>query len=131
MNGTMRHIVGLALALLIALMGARAMAHDGDHSPDMLAEVITATQEGNRVAVSLLLTGLGGPLVLVGTAAQGAKARDMRPIYVNFAQDVSVMTVLEFPGPPPGIFTLELDFGPTGRGAVSVIPEPGRIIDPN
>ena len=127
MNRIIAHILGPAVAALFALS---AQAHDGPHSPDMLATVMSATQDGNRIAVSLVLTGLGGPLVLTGMSTAGATVSDMAPVYVNFAQDVAVSNVLEFSGTPPGIFTLSLDFGPLGQGAVVVIPEPGVLPKP-
>ncbi|MEO0401445.1 MAG: hypothetical protein AAF214_03635 [Pseudomonadota bacterium] len=101
------------------------VAHEGGHAPDMLARVESAIVSGDEVVVVLTVTGFGGPLVLIGMSAAGAMAPIMDPVYVNFAQDVQVQTALRFVGPPPGIFTLNLDFGPVGQGAVTVIPTVG------
>ena len=109
---------------------APVRAHDGPHHPAMLADVVTAIQQGNVVAVTLVLTGLGGPLVLTGVSTPGATTASMEPTYVNFAEDVEVRTVLTFAAPPPGIFTLALEFGPVGQGAVSVMPVPGPLPKP-
>ena len=114
-------IVCLLLALASPLPTA---AHDGAHTPDMLAQVETATVSGDRVVVGLTLTGLGGPLVLTGIGAEGATTTSFAPVYVNFAEDVPVVAVLEFHDAVPGVFTLVLSFGPVGQGAVVVFPEP-------
>ncbi|WP_299148864.1 hypothetical protein [uncultured Tateyamaria sp.] len=115
------------IALTVICWGAvQAVAHDGPHVPDMLAEVSRAAATGQVVELSVTLTGLGGPLVLVGIAAEGAISPAFDPIYVNFAEDVELHTRLRFDGPPPDIFTLMLDFGPVGQGAVVVIPGPDR-----
>lgn len=90
----------------------------------MLARVETASVSGDQVEVALTLTGLGGPLVLSGVAAEGATAAPFDPVYVNFAEDVPVLAVLDFEGAVPGVFTLILSFGPVGQGAVVVFPEP-------
>ncbi|MFL4470724.1 hypothetical protein ACERZ8_12825 [Tateyamaria armeniaca] len=87
--------------LLILILTGRLNAHDGPHTPDMLAHVISAVQSGNEVAVTLELTGLGGPLVLVAVSTPGATAAPMAPVYVNFAEDVRVDTRLTFPRRPP------------------------------
>lgn len=118
--GPMKYMLAITLSVLCLHMAA---AHDGPHSPDMMAAVISATQTGSRVSVSLVLTGLGGPLVLTGMSAPGARKVTMAPVYVNFAEDIPVTAVLEFSGPVPRFFTLDLDFGPVGRGSVSVVVE--------
>jgi len=126
----MRRFFCLALTLLLLHFPASLDAHDGAHSPDMLAEVVTAVQDGNKVAITLVITGLGGPLVLVDVSAPGAQTAKMEPVYVNFAQDVEVTAVLTFAAPPPGVFTLTLDFGPIGHGAISVMPVSGSLPKP-
>lgn len=121
MRRTRTPFLFLLASLLMLFCVSPGRAHDGPHGPDMLAVVTATTQRGGVVSVSLVLTGLGGPLVLTGVSADGAQAARMDPVYVNFAQDVPVTTELQFFGPVPGIFTLELDFGPVGRRAVSVV----------
>jgi len=88
----------------------------------MLARVVSAYTEGQEVTVTLELTNLGGPLVLVGVSAPGATAAAIAPVYLNFAQDAQVITRLTFGGPVSGAFTLTLNFGPSGEGRVEVTP---------
>ena len=116
-------LVRAILALWCTCAGlAPVLAHDGAHTPEMLVRVDAAAVSGHRVDVALTLTGLGGPLVLTGVATEGAQAQALAPVTVTFAADAPVQAVLDFAGPVPGIFTLVLEFGPIGQGAVVVIP---------
>ena len=119
-----------AVALVLALVGPLPLsAHDGVHSPDVLATINAAFVSGDRVTVHLVLTGLGGPLVLTGFGAQGANAVPINPVCVDFAQDVPLEAALDFSGGVPGVFTLMLHFGPVGQGGVVVIPTAGPAED--
>ncbi|WP_299042775.1 hypothetical protein [uncultured Tateyamaria sp.] len=106
-------------ACLVAWPGA---AHDGPHGPDMIARVERAAGAGRALEVDLVVTGLGAPLVLSDVWAPGADVRFDGPVSIGFAQDVAVSARLTFAGGPPSIFTLMLDFGVAGQGAVTVIP---------
>ncbi len=127
MSRALRNIRGLGWPVLLLIWSAQVSAHDGLHAPDMLARVVAAVQQGNRVAVTLELTGLGGPLVLVALSAPGARAAPIAPIYVNFAEDARITTHLTFAAPPPAAFTLSLDFGPVGAAEIAVMPVPGQL----
>lgn len=126
-----RRYIRARLAPALFVIGAMPVAaHDGDDVPDVLARVLSAVQQGQVVAVTLELTGLGGPVVLVAVSAPAAEAEPMQPVYVDFALDVQARTLLRFAGPPPDVFTLSLNFGPGGAGAIEVTPVPGPVPDP-
>ena len=117
----MRIVLQSILVLLLACVSPPADAHDGLHGPDMMARVVSAVPKANLVEVTLEITGLGGPLVLTGVKAPGARSPVTEPIYINFAEDVRVTTALTFDAPPPPHFTLVLEFGPVGEGFVEVV----------
>ncbi|MEO0601946.1 MAG: histidine kinase dimerization/phospho-acceptor domain-containing protein, partial [Myxococcota bacterium] len=97
---------------------ALAEAVVGVYRADERHADVTLTVSGDRVEVRFTLTGLGGPLLLHGVDADGARATLAAPLIVRFAEDVEGAATLIFDGPAPGIFTLGLDFGPDGRGGV-------------
>lgn len=97
-------------------------AHDGPHGPDVLARVLSTELVDTQVAITLELTGLGGPIVLTGLSAPAATSAPMAPVYINFAQDVIVRIDLAFAGTVPSFFNLTLLFGPLGEVAVGVAP---------
>lgn len=107
----------------ILLWGSVVQAHDGPHGPDMLAEVISAKVVGNAVLIDVLVINLGGPLVLTGMTAQGAVPIRLEPVHFNFAQEAAVSGTLQFGKAPPSDFTLILEFGVVGHGAVTVAPD--------
>lgn len=105
------------------LWSSVAQAHDGPHGPDMLAEVVSAQVNGNSVTVKVRVTNLGGPLVLTGMNADGAVPIRLAPVYLDFAEDKVASGTLQFNKSPGRGFTLILDFGVVGQGAVTVIPK--------
>lgn len=117
----MRSVLRSVLALVLACVSVPADAHDGLHSPDMMARVVSAALQAHVVEVTFEITGLGGPLVLTGVSAKGALSTMTQPVYINFAEDVRVTTALTFDAPPPPHFTLVLEFGPVGEGFVEVV----------
>lgn len=118
--------IALALVLPITgLLGGTAQAHDGPHGPDVLAEVHEAQVQGSHVVVELVLTNLGGPLVLTGLSADGAAPVAIRPVYFDFAEDAGVSQRLDFGKSPPAQFRLNLEFGVMGAAAVTVVPKRG------
>jgi hypothetical protein len=123
----------LLLAALWACAASIAWAHDGAHGhedtggPGWAVHVLSATVTGHSgaghtVAVEMVLTSLGGPLVLTGLSVEGAIPMPRAPVYVDSAQAVPVSVLLQFATPPAGPFTLDLDFAVAGKGAVLVTP---------
>jgi len=108
--------LGLALALPVH-------AHPGGHGPDVIADVVSAVASGNRVDVSLVLTGPGVPLRLVAVTVEGAEAVGLKPVDIRFAEDVPVAVTLVFARGVPDVFTVVFDFGTEGRRALSVVPQ--------
>ncbi|MEP1588581.1 MAG: hypothetical protein ABJR46_17305 [Tateyamaria sp.] len=120
----MHRFLHLIVALFVTLIAPAAQGHEGTHAPDVLAVVNSATVMGQDVALSLTVTGAGGPLALTSLSAVGAQPIVFDPITVNFAQDVTVEAVLRFSAPPPASFTLTLDFGLVGQSTLNVVPKP-------
>lgn len=113
-----------SIATTVVLFWAvAAHAHDGPHSLDMVAEVVSAHAVGNAVQVEVLVINVGGPLVLTGLQADGAVAVDLEDIYFNFAEEARVSATLEFRQTPPAAFVLVLNFGVVGHGTVTVRPQ--------
>ena len=110
----------IAIALLVA--PAPLVAHDGPHGPDVLTRIVTAAQTDNQLAITIELTGLGGPIVLTGVSAPGATSPDITPVYVNFAEDALLSTHLNFSSDIPAVFILTLTFGPLGETHIEVVP---------
>ncbi|MEX0366143.1 MAG: hypothetical protein AB3N22_08760 [Ruegeria sp.] len=110
-------------AFLVWCLSLPAAAHDGPHAARLLVSVVSAQQSGDRVDVALALTGLDTPMVLQSLVAAGAETVHLAPVSVGFAQDVAVVSTLEFAGAVPGLFTLVLEFEGGVQGAVVVIPE--------
>ncbi|WP_299200861.1 hypothetical protein [uncultured Tateyamaria sp.] len=117
-----RVIIAVLALLSVCGFPLATEAHDGPHSPAMMARVERAVMAGPQVDIRLTLTGLGGPLVLQAIAVPGASVQFDGPVTVSFAQDVTVSATLTFATPPQGAITLLLDFGVAGQGAVTVIP---------
>lgn len=122
MSRFIRHLCAVCVAAWACLAAAPVAAHDGPHGPEVLARVTRTVVSGSHLDVELVVTGLGGPLVLSDIAVPEADVRFDGPVSVTFAQDVTVSATLTFAGSPPSIFTLMLDFGVAGQGAVTVIP---------
>jgi hypothetical protein len=128
-------LAGFAL-LLLTLSACAVRAHDGAHGsggtgdpggPGWAVHVLSATVTGHTaaehsVAVEMVVTSLGGPLVLTGLSVEGAAPVPRAPVYVDSAQAVPVSALLQFATPPAGPFTLDLDFAVAGQGAVLVTP---------
>lgn len=119
-----RAIFAVPAVLSFCVFPLATKAHDGPHTPAMMAQVERAVMAGHQVEIVLTLTGLGGPLVLQAMAVPGAAAQFDAPVAVSFAEDVPVRATLTFAAPPPDAITLFLDFGVAGQAAVTVIPSP-------
>ena len=122
MSRFIRHLSTICICLWASLVPHPGAGHDGPHGPDAIARVERAVASGRSLDVDLVITGLGAPLQLQDVWAPGADVRFDGPVSVGFAQDVTVSARLTFAGGPPSIFTLMLDFGVAGQGAVTVIP---------
>ncbi|WP_299548234.1 hypothetical protein [uncultured Tateyamaria sp.] len=92
----------------------------------MMAQVERAIMVDRQVDVHLIVTGLGGPLMLQDIEAPGAAVQFEAPVAITFAQDVRVTAAVTFATPPPDVFTLVLNFGIAGLSAVTVMPEPAK-----
>ncbi|MEL7164957.1 MAG: hypothetical protein AAGL96_05730 [Pseudomonadota bacterium] len=121
------------IAVLAALTQAGPLrAHDGPHGPLILADVQRAVRDGQVVAITLTVTGLDADhtVTIADFAALGARAAPLpAPVPVTFATDATVRVLLTFVNTPPDIFTMGIDFGPDGQGAVVVIPTPAHAPD--
>lgn len=121
MRSAAGHVAKLAV-LILAIAGA-GLAHDGPHAARVIADVLSAKQDGRDVAVTLRIEALDGPVQLL----------DM---WVSMAETVSwtgsssfdpetprtLEAMLRFDRPVPELFTLTLDFGEGGLSPVLVIP---------
>ena len=126
--------VALLTAGALSLWAGFAQAHDGDHTPRVFAQIDTATIRGNDVVFDLVVTGLDPdqPVAIRSLSADGAPVVALlEPQPIPFSQDVVITSRLRFDGPPPGIFTLTLDFGALGVGGVVVIPEVTETVEPD
>ena len=121
--GGMKLCLRYLLCACVLFWGSVVQAHDGPHGPDMLAEVISAQVVANTVLIDVHVINLGGPLVLTGITADGAAPIRLTPVHLNFAQEAAVSVTLQFSKAPPPNFTLVLDFGVVGHGAVTVVPD--------
>ncbi|MEO0766202.1 MAG: hypothetical protein AAFY75_09290 [Pseudomonadota bacterium] len=110
----------LAFAMLFG--PAPLGAHEGHHGPDVLTRILSTERVNTRLAITIELTGLGGPIVLTGISAPGATIPRIQPVYINFAQDVLLSTHLTFSTAIPARFTLTLEFGPLGVTQIEVSP---------
>lgn len=110
------------IALAVLISPAPLGAHDGPHGPDVLTRVLSTEQINNQLAITIELTGLGGPIVLTRMSAPGATSPAITPVYVNFAEDALVSTYLTFANGVPSVFTLTLIFGPLGETDIEVSP---------
>ncbi|WP_415920986.1 hypothetical protein [Tateyamaria sp. SN6-1] len=133
--GRMKNILTKGAALLgagaLSLWAGFAQAHDGPHSPRVLAKIGKATVIGTDVTLDLTVTGLDPVhgVAITRLSAQGAQAVTlMEPVPVGFAKDVVISTRLRFDAAVPGIFTLTIEFGADGQGGVVVIPEPAATL---
>ncbi|MEO9792831.1 MAG: hypothetical protein ABJ263_12450 [Tateyamaria sp.] len=122
----MRHAIWppswVMIAIVMLFAPAPLDAHDGPHGPEVLTRVLSTERKNNQLAVTIEMTGLGGPIVLTRISAPGATSPAIAPVYVNFAEDALVSTQLTFATAIPTTFTLTLTFGPLGETTLEVFP---------
>ncbi|MBY5932110.1 hypothetical protein KUV51_03795 [Tateyamaria omphalii] len=123
MTHHLRHVLAVLVLTWTCVSALPIVAHEGSHTPSMVARIDAATMLGHEFDLRLTLTGLGAPLMLKEMATPGALIRFQGPLTVGFAQDTVLIASVAFDGVPPDIFTLLLDFGASGQGAVTVIPQ--------
>ncbi len=111
------------LAMALALPGA-ALGHPGHGPSELLVEVAEASQQGQVVTVSALISNLGTADVnLTGILALGAAVEGQGfPLTIPADETMRLSADLVFSGTVPGILTLDFDFGASGSGPVLVIP---------
>lgn len=118
-------MVGRTILAMAMALPAAALGHPGHGHSDLLVEVAEASQQGQVVRVSALISNLGDADVdLTGVLTQGALVEAQGfPLTIPADETMRFSADLMFSGTVPGILTLEFDFGAAGSGPVLVIPE--------